>query len=71
MNNFTCACPPGWEGRTCSVNINDCLFADCQNGGICMVRNIIMLCTYTCVYIYIYNYMCVCNDDHIDESKDK
>ena len=39
MNNFICTCPPGWEGHTCSININECLSTVCQNGGTCIVSD--------------------------------
>ncbi|XP_059488336.1 cubilin-like isoform X2 [Neocloeon triangulifer] len=39
-NAFYCRCPPGWEGPTCEVNINECArYAGtdlgCQNGATC------------------------------------
>ncbi|PWA29810.1 hypothetical protein CCH79_00007720, partial [Gambusia affinis] len=33
---FTCICKDGWEGPTCSQNIDDCNPHPCYNGGICV-----------------------------------
>jgi len=32
----TCACPAGFEGATCDVNIDDCSANPCLNGGTCI-----------------------------------
>ncbi|XP_074663092.1 uncharacterized protein LOC141915457 [Tubulanus polymorphus] len=32
---FTCHCKPGWSGKTCGINIDDCESVICQNGGHC------------------------------------
>ena len=37
MNGYSCVCEPGWTGKRCSVNINDCATDPCQNGGSCFV----------------------------------
>jgi hypothetical protein len=46
VNNFTCLCLPGYTGRYCDVNIDDCVDVVCQNGGSCMdeVNNFTCLC---------------------------
>src|SRR4029079_9945130 len=33
---FTCACPAGFTGAQCQVNVNDCANNPCQNGGQCV-----------------------------------
>jgi hypothetical protein len=35
VNDFSCACPAGYDSKTCSHNIDDCLAAPCLNGGVC------------------------------------
>lgn len=37
MNGYSCNCPVGYTGRTCSEDINDCLSNPCQHGS-CIVR---------------------------------
>ena len=37
VDDYSCACSPGWEGKNCSVDTNDCLVATCLNGGTCNV----------------------------------
>ncbi|XP_062815550.1 protein crumbs homolog 2 isoform X1 [Anolis carolinensis] len=32
---FVCECQPGFEGETCSVNVDECASRPCQNGGSC------------------------------------
>lgn len=32
VNDYMCICPNGFEGRNCSVNIDDCVNATCVNG---------------------------------------
>ncbi|KAK3739519.1 hypothetical protein QZH41_016191, partial [Actinostola sp. cb2023] len=29
---YTCVCPPGWTGKQCSIDVNECLRAPCLNG---------------------------------------
>ncbi|XP_028845065.1 protein eyes shut homolog isoform X2 [Denticeps clupeoides] len=39
LNNatsYSCICPPGWSGRSCLVNIDNCADHWCQNGGTCV-----------------------------------
>ena len=31
----SCICQPGWEGKTCSEDINDCMDNPCQHNGNC------------------------------------
>ncbi|CEF71563.1 Slit homolog 2 protein [Strongyloides ratti] len=35
-NNYICQCKPGFEGRNCMSNIDDCIKNLCKNGGICI-----------------------------------
>ena len=39
MNDYSCTCPPGWEGKNCSTNIDECLVASCMNGATCIVSD--------------------------------
>lgn len=41
----SCACPPGFEGRHCEINPDDCEDNDCENNSTCIdgINN------YTCV----------------------
>merc|ERR1711962_1573711 len=32
LNDFTCACDSGWEGKTCDQDINDCAQNPCKHG---------------------------------------
>ncbi len=34
-NDYTCACPAGYEGKDCEVDIDDCMPNPCKNGGQC------------------------------------
>ena len=29
---FKCACPPGYDGKNCQIDINECVTASCNNG---------------------------------------
>ncbi|CDW52690.1 neurogenic locus notch protein 2 [Trichuris trichiura] len=35
-NAYECVCPPGFAGKLCEVNIDDCDNAHCENGGTCV-----------------------------------
>uniref|UniRef100_A0A673ZPH0 Protein eyes shut homolog n=1 Tax=Salmo trutta TaxID=8032 RepID=A0A673ZPH0_SALTR len=35
-SSSTCVCAPGWAGRNCRLNINDCVQHWCQNGATCV-----------------------------------
>ena len=35
QEKYECACQPGYEGETCAINIDECLFNKCTNG-ICL-----------------------------------
>ena len=37
MNNYTCNCVPGWTGRRCEIDFDDCSSNPCQNGATCFV----------------------------------
>jgi hypothetical protein len=48
LNNFTCVCPSGWEGRSCGASIDDCKvdgLAVCQNGAKCIDGYLSATCT--------------------------
>ena len=34
-NDFECVCSPGFTGRYCEININECETKPCENGGTC------------------------------------
>lgn len=34
-NSFKCLCPKGFEGKTCSEDIEECHSSPCQHGGTC------------------------------------
>ena len=33
--SYDCVCLAGYEGRNCSINIDECLPRPCRNGGVC------------------------------------
>uniref|UniRef100_A0AAY4E4J3 Notch receptor 3 n=1 Tax=Denticeps clupeoides TaxID=299321 RepID=A0AAY4E4J3_9TELE len=35
-NGYRCDCEPGWTGKNCDLNRNDCLPSPCQNAGTCI-----------------------------------
>ena len=35
QQGFSCQCQPGFDGRTCEEDIDDCWPHPCQNGGTC------------------------------------
>ena len=47
INNFTCNCPPGYSGRHCEINIDDCAPQPCQNGGGCVDGVNLYICNCT------------------------
>lgn len=38
VNRFSCVCAPGFTGRFCSVNLDDCASRPCLNGARCLDR---------------------------------
>jgi len=34
--SFSCACPSGFNGTQCEINIDDCTPSACANGGTCI-----------------------------------
>uniref|UniRef100_A0A1I8FWN0 EGF-like domain-containing protein n=1 Tax=Macrostomum lignano TaxID=282301 RepID=A0A1I8FWN0_9PLAT len=44
VNDYSCSCFTGWEGRNCNFNHNDCPTGVCLNGGRCIDGN----GTFTC-----------------------
>uniref|UniRef100_UPI003AAC0E98 protein eyes shut homolog n=1 Tax=Centroberyx gerrardi TaxID=166262 RepID=UPI003AAC0E98 len=34
--SYSCVCTPGWSGRNCQINVNDCVQHWCQNGATCV-----------------------------------
>ena len=47
VNNFTCSCPPGYSGRHCEINIDDCAPQPCLNGGGCVDGVNLYICNCT------------------------
>ena len=35
-NSYFCRCKPGFTGRNCDENFNECLNSQCRNGGLCV-----------------------------------
>ena len=38
VNDFVCTCQPGYTGKDCSKEINECFSHPCMNGGFCIDR---------------------------------
>lgn len=36
INGFQCNCQPGFEGRTCQINSDECIKHPCLNEGACV-----------------------------------
>lgn len=36
LGSFACACAPGFEGRHCEINRDECASNPCLNGGTCL-----------------------------------
>ena len=43
VDDFTCSCVPGWVGKTCSEDLNECLEVQCQNNGTCIVSTTLLI----------------------------
>ena len=37
VNGFNCSCAAGFTNRDCTINIDDCVMNQCENGGTCKV----------------------------------
>ncbi|XP_076312716.1 protein serrate isoform X4 [Tachypleus tridentatus] len=48
LGGFTCVCDPGYTGRYCHENINDCVSNPCKHGGTCVDK--------------INSFLCVCKE---------
>ena len=35
IGSYSCVCPSGFTGKSCDINIDDCVNVTCQNGGRC------------------------------------
>lgn len=35
-DDYKCDCMPGWTGRNCEIDVNECAESPCKNGGICI-----------------------------------
>lgn len=43
---YRCACPDGFEGENCEINVDDCEDNDCENNSTCVdgINNYTCLC---------------------------
>ncbi|XP_053398283.1 neurogenic locus Notch protein-like [Mercenaria mercenaria] len=51
INDYTCNCVAGYEGKNCGTNIDECDSDPCQNGGTCTDE----VNQYTCICVPGYN----------------
>lgn len=36
LSDFSCSCQPGFTGKTCAMEIDDCVGQPCKNNGTCV-----------------------------------
>ena len=48
MADFRCECPPGYTGKNCSIDIDECVDAECPGNS-------------TCVEDTVNSFACECN----------
>ena len=46
---YDCDCEDGWEGRNCSINIDECNPNPCYNNGTCMVSKSLLFMIVTVI----------------------
>ena len=45
INGYECVCAPGFTGKDCDININECESSPCQNNATCIDA----IAAFTCV----------------------
>ena len=46
MGDYNCSCKPGYTGKNCDIEIDECEATPCMNGGTCRVGLLIYHCMY-------------------------